>query len=334
MPVDNIVSNSHVLVTGGAGFIGSNLVKALLDAGNSVTCLDNFSTGRRDNIAPFLTNPAFTLIEDDIRELDACRRAARDARFIFHEAALGSVPRSIDDPGTSVDVNVTGTVNILDAAVRNHTARVLFASSSSVYGDDDSNPKSEDVIGHQLSPYAVSKYADELFAANFARVYGLSTIGLRYFNVFGPRQTPFSPYAAVIPLFAQAFISHQSPLIHGDGTVSRDFTYVTNVVRANLLAAVAPESAAGTIYNIACGGSTSILELFNGLRACLAKYDPDIAGIQPLFDAPRKGDIQFSNANITRAQTCLGYVPVADFQSGLPLAADWYWNNLRNTPQK
>lgn len=324
------LENRRVLVTGGAGFIGSNLVDELLSGGNEVVCLDNFSTGLRSNIEPYLGNVHFRLIEGDIRDRKTCAAAVDGVEYVFHQAALGSVPRSINDPVSSTEVNVAGFVNMLYAAKEAKVKRVIYASSSSVYGDSMNSPKVEDIIGKTISPYALTKYVDELFAENFNRVYGIETVGLRYFNVFGRRQTPYSAYAAVIPKFALELISHRSPVINGDGTISRDFTYVMNVVQANQLAALATGSeAVNTVYNIACGSQASILHVFEQLRGNLSQFDSAISGIEPVFGPERQGDVPFSLADIGKAKSLLGYNPSHDFEQGLREAASWYWDTLR-----
>lgn len=303
-------------MTGGAGFIGSNLAEALLAAGHRVVVLDNFSTGKRENLAAFVGHPAFTLIEGDIRDFSSCRAACAGADYVLHHAALGSVPRSVADPVTSNDVNVGGFVNMLAAARECGIRRFIYASSSSVYGDEPTLPKVEERTGCALSPYAVSKQAGELYAANFSTLYGLETIGLRYFNVFGPRQDSASGYAAVIPKFAAALLHHVAPTINGDGSASRDFTFVANVIRANLLSAFAP-SCRDRVFNIACGGRITLNELFFALRGELAAWDPAIAGIQPQYGPVRIGDIPHSLADISRAGRQLGYEPVVSFGEGL-----------------
>ena len=315
-----------ILVTGGAGFIGSSLVECLLANGFKVRCFDNFSTGFRSNIEPFFSNPDFELMEADLRDIDACCRAVKGVKYIFHEAALGSVPRSIADPSTSVTVNTAGTVNLLDAARRANVKRVVYASSSSVYGDDKSAEKQEDRTGKVLSPYAASKAACELFAANFNSVYGLECVGLRYFNVFGKRQNPEGAYAAVIPKFAQQLLNHHQPTINGDGTISRDFTFVGNVVYANILAMAIPE-ASGKVFNIGCNRNFSLNELFTRLRDELAKFDPEISRIEAVHGAPRQGDILNSLASIERAKNILGYSPKYTFEEGIAVTAEYYAAN-------
>ncbi|MBS1370671.1 MAG: SDR family oxidoreductase [Lentisphaeria bacterium] len=317
------------LVTGGAGFIGSNLVKALLGNGAArVTVLDNFSTGRRENLTEFSADPRFRLIEGDIREFACCREAAAGAQIVFHEAALGSVPRSVADPMTSTEVNITGFVNMLRAAADEKVNRFVYASSSSVYGGSRELPKVEERIGRPLSPYAITKYVNELFAENFHALYGIDTVGLRYFNVFGPKQDPAGAYAAVIPCFAAALLEHRSPVINGDGGNSRDFTYIDNVIEANFLAALTenPE-ALNRNYNVATGEATTLLELFRALREELAKFDPAAAEVEPAFGPPRAGDIPHSLADISQAERLLGYAPRCGAKQGFVRAAEWYFNN-------
>ncbi len=324
------VHHAKVLVTGGAGFIGSNLTDALLALGHEVTVLDNFSTGKRENLAHLNGHPAFSLIDGDIRDMDTCRRAAAEKEFIFHEAALGSVSRSIEDPMTGTAVNILGFVNMLYAAVEVGVKRFVYASSSSVYGDSREQPKIEERIGKPLAPYAVTKYVNELYAGNFHDLYGIDAIGLRYFNVFGRRQDPSGAYAAVIPKFADALIRHESPVINGDGSCSRDFTYIDNVIQANLLAMSTDNpNALNQVYNIACGMSTTINELFTALRACLGKFDSAIAVIAPRYGAPRTGDIPHSLAGIEKARKLLGYTPGVSVGDGLRSAAEWYIKHLK-----
>ena len=318
-------------MTGGAGFIGSNLVDALLRQGNEVVVLDNFSTGCMENLRSAVNCSHFKLIVGDIRDERKCCEAVAGVDYVLHQAALGSVPRSIDDPLTSWSVNVGGFANMVIAAKNAGVKRFVYASSSSVYGNDKSLVKHEENIGEPLSPYAASKRAQELFALNIGRVYGFETVGLRYFNVFGPRQTPNGPYAAVIPKFASKLICHESPVINGDGSFSRDFTYVDNVVRANELAILAErKEASGKVYNIAYGERTTINELYAALRGELAKFDPEIAGVEPQYGSPRAGDIPHSLASIDRARELLGYVPEFDAAEGLHRAAAWYWEHLKD----
>ena len=325
-----LLSSCNILVTGGAGFIGSNLVETLLANGNKVRVLDNFSTGKKENIASFFSNRNFSLIEGDIRNMEDCRKAVEGADIVFHEAALGSVPRSLKDPGTTADVNIGGFVHILQACRDAKVKRILYASSSSVYGDSPTLPKVENATGKPLSPYAITKCVNELFAENFHDLFGMEIIGLRYFNVFGKRQDPEGEYAAVIPRFAASLIARKSPVIHGDGSQSRDFTYVSNVVSANILGALAGKESCNQVYNVACGRRTTLLELFTILRRELANFDPEIAAIEPEFDAPRKGDIPHSLASTKKVETLLGYKDPLSFEEGLHLAAKWYFKALKN----
>ncbi len=319
----------QILVTGGAGFIGSNLTDALLDAGYEVRVLDNFSTGKRENIAHLTANSHFTLIEGDIRNMDDCRRAVENVDAVFHEAALGSVPRSIKTPELSTAVNVGGFVNMLTAAKDAGVKRFIYASSSSVYGDCSDSPKVENRTGTPLSPYALTKSINEQFAANFASIYGMECIGLRYFNVFGRRQDPDGAYAAVIPKFSAALLAHTAPVINGDGSYSRDFTYIDDVIRANMLAlkTTLPESL-NTVYNVACGNETTLNELFNYLKSELSIYDPEIAGIEAVYGPVRAGDIPHSKADISRAEKLLGYLPGSTVKTGLQKTAKWYFDHL------
>lgn len=320
----------RILVTGGAGFIGSNLTDALLDAGYEVSVLDNFSTGKRENIVHLTGNPRFTLIEGDIRNMDDCRRAVENVDAVFHEAALGSVPRSIKTPELSTAVNVGGFVNMLTAAKDAGVKRFIYASSSSVYGDCSDSPKVENRTGTPLSPYALTKSINEQFAANFARIYGMECIGLRYFNVFGRRQDPDGAYAAVIPKFSAALLAHTAPVINGDGSYSRDFTYIDDVIQANMLAlkTTSPESL-NTVYNVACGNETTLNELFEYLKTELSIYDPEIAGIEAVHGAVRAGDIPHSKADISRISAQLGYKPEFSVKTGLQKTAKWYFENLK-----
>ena len=324
-----MLKDSRVLVTGGAGFIGSNLVESLLLSGNYVVCLDNFSTGKRENLSEFVNNPKFTLIEGDIRNCNDCSKAVENVDIVFHEAALGSVPRSIKDPVSTTDVNIGGFVKMLFAAKEAGVKRFIYAASSSTYGDHPDLPKTEDKIGSPLSPYAITKYVDELFAANFVKTYGIDVIGLRYFNVFGRRQDPDGAYAAVIPKFVKMLMKHEVPLINGDGTVSRDFTYIDNVVQANYLAAVVQnKNALNQVYNVAHGERTTLNELFYLIRELAGKYDRDILTIEPVYGPARAGDIPHSLASIDKARLLLGYSPVLNVKKGLEEAVKWFWNNL------
>lgn len=323
------VRNSRILVTGGAGFIGSNLVETLLGQGNEVVVLDNFMTGKRENLTPFAGNPAFTLTEGDIRDMAICRKAVAGVDYVLHEAALGSVPRSIKDPMTTTEVNISGFVNMLFAAQEAGVKRFVYAASSSTYGDSEALPKVEERIGKPLSPYAITKYVNELYAENFATLYGIETVGLRYFNVFGRRQDPYGAYAAVIPRFVMSLMKHESPVINGDGGYSRDFTYIDNVVQANQLALLAerPE-AVNQVYNIAFGERTTLNELFCCLRENLAKLDPAAAGVEAAYGPNRVGDIPHSLASIDKARALLGYEPRFDVRQGIEAATKWYFENL------
>jgi len=326
--MEQSIHNSRILVTGGAGFIGSNLVEALLKQDNEVVVLDNFMTGKRENLTPFADNRAFTLIEGDIRDMAMCRKAVAGADYVLHEAALGSVPRSIKDPMTSTEVNISGFVNVLYAAQEAKVKRFAYAASSSTYGDSEALPKEEDRIGKPLSPYAITKYVNELYAENFHKLYGIDTVGLRYFNVFGRRQDPNGAYAAVIPKFVISLLRHESPRINGDGNYSRDFTYVDNVIQANLLAlgTKRPE-ALNTVYNVAFGQRTTLNELFGWLREELAGFDPEVAKVEPQYGPPRVGDIPHSLASIEKARRLLGYFPRYSVKDGLREAVKWYFEN-------
>lgn len=322
----------NVLVTGGAGFIGSNLCEHLLKNGNFVRCLDNFATGKIANILPFQEQypNQFELIVGDIRNLDDCKKAVDGMEYVLHEAALGSVPRSINDPITTDKVNIGGFLNMLVAARDANIKRFVFAASSSTYGDSKSLPKVEDKIGKPLSPYAVTKYVNELYADVFARTYGLEFIGLRYFNVFGRRQDPNGAYAAVIPLFVKKYMNHESPNINGDGNYSRDFTYIDNVIQMNMLALTTQNpNAVNQIYNTAYGERTTLNELAEYLKQYLAKYDPEIEKINPTHGPNRLGDIPHSLASIDKAQQLLNYQPQFNMREGLKEAVKWYWNNLK-----
>lgn len=320
-----------VLVTGGAGFIGSNLCEYLLENGYHVRCLDNFATGKWQNIIPLLEKypESFEMQVGDIRKLDDCRKAVAGVKYVFHEAALGSVPRSINDPITTNDVNIGGFLNMLVAARDEGVKRFIFAASSSTYGDSKSLPKVEDVIGKPLSPYAITKYVDELYADVFSRTYGMEYIGLRYFNVFGRRQDPHGAYAAVIPLFVKKFMNHESPNINGDGEYSRDFTYIDNVIQMNMLAMTTenPE-AVNQIYNTAFGERTTLNQLTDYLREFLGDKDEAIKTIEPTHGPNRAGDIPHSLASIEKARKLLSYEPKFSMKEGLREAVDWYWNNI------
>lgn len=323
---------SKILVTGGAGFIGSNLCESLLTDGHEVTCLDNFSTGFRANIEPFflLYPDRFRLIEGDIRDIDMCRAAVYGQEYVLHEAALGSVPRSIKDPATTNAVNIGGFLNMIIAARDEGIKRFIFAASSSTYGDSTALPKVEERIGKPLSPYAITKYVDELYADVFARTYGFNYIGLRYFNVFGRRQDPNGAYAAVIPLFVKKFINHEAPNINGDGEYSRDFTYIENVIQMNKLALFTDNpDALNQIYNTAFGERTTLNQLVNYLREFLSEYDPQISTIEPTHGPNRLGDIPHSLASIEKAKRLLSYAPKYSMRDGLKEACRWYWENLQ-----
>ena len=327
--MERILKNRCILVTGGAGFIGSNLIESLLSADNTVVCLDNFSTGKRKNLEGFINNPAFTLIEGDIRNPEDCAKAVSNIDIVYHEAALGSVPRSIKDPVTSTDVNIGGFVKMLFAASEAGVKRFVYAASSSTYGDHPDLPKVEDVIGTPLSPYAITKYVNELYAANFKKTYGIDTVGLRYFNVFGRRQDPDGAYAAVIPKFLKMLMKHEAPLINGDGSVSRDFTYIDNVIQANHLAGLTdnPE-ALNQVYNVAHGERTTLNQLFLTIRSLAGKLDKDILDIEAIYGPFRDGDIPHSLASIQKAKNMLGYSPVLNVEKGLEESVKWFWNNL------
>ncbi len=327
--MDNILKDSMVLVTGGAGFIGSNLVESMLKANNYVVCLDNFSTGKRENLKNFMNNSRFMLIEGDIRNYGVCETAVNGIDYIFHQAALGSVPRSIKDPVSTADVNIGGFVKMLFAAKEAKVKRFMYAASSSTYGDHPDLPKVEERIGKPLSPYGITKYVDELFAANFASIYGIETIGLRYFNVFGRRQDPQGAYAAVIPLFVKKLMLHESPVINGDGTYSRDFTYVDNVVQANHLAALVQDrEAVNQVYNVAYGERTTLNELFDMIRRLIGNFDGEASAITPIYGPARAGDIPHSLASIEKAKKLLGYKPTHSVKEGMAEAIEWYHNNL------
>ena len=323
------LKDKKILVTGGAGFIGSNLCEALLEKGNKVVCLDNFETGKKDNLEKLLKDSNFTLIVGDIRNLRDCSRATEDVDYVLHQAALGSVPRSIKDPITSNEVNVNGFLNMLIASRDSGVKRFIYAASSSTYGDSEALPKVEDKIGKPLSPYAITKYVNELYADVFSKTYGLETIGLRYFNVFGRKQDPNGAYAAVIPKFVSQFMAGESPVINGDGEFSRDFTYIDNVVQANLLAITTKnKEAINTVYNVAFGERNTLKDLVEILKENLIELDPKIKDIQVIYGPNRIGDIPHSLASIDKAKRLLEYKPQFSLQKGLKEAVNWYWNNL------
>jgi len=346
--------NSKILVTGGAGFIGSNLIEYFMANNNEVLCLDNLSTGHKKNISEFMDKPNFQMMEGDIRDLDTCKIAVRDCEYIFHQAALGSVPRSIKDPVTTNAVNIDGFLNMLTAARDEGVKRFIYAASSSTYGDSRELPKLEERIGRPLSPYAITKVVNEYFAKVYSELYGLETIGLRYFNVFGRRQDPNGAYAAVIPLWVKKLMEHDSPIINGDGSYSRDFTYIDNVIQANELAAITPKVAileklriyygqllenenidspvpemVMDVFNVASGGSTTLTELYEVLRGHLYEYDPKIAELEAVIGPRREGDIPHSLASIDKAKMVLGYDPVFDASQGFKAACEWYVNCMK-----
>lgn len=319
-----------ILITGGAGFIGSNLCEYFVQKGYKVTCLDNFATGHRHNIEHLFANPNFELIEGDIRNLNDCEKAVKGATYVLHQAALGSVPRSIKDPITTNDVNVSGFLNMLMASRDEGVKRFVYAASSSTYGDSASLPKVEDVIGRPLSPYAITKYVNELYADVFSKTYGIQTIGLRYFNVFGRKQDPNGAYAAVIPLFVKQLMNHESPTINGDGNYSRDFTYIDNVIQMNELAMLTENPEAfNTVYNTAYGDRTTLNDLVKYLKEFMSDFDPKIADVEVIHGPNRVGDIPHSLASIDKAKQLLNYNPEYSMRDGLKQAIKWYWENLK-----
>ncbi len=322
--------SKKIVITGGAGFIGSNLCEYFLSKGNQVICLDNFATGHRHNINHLLVNPNFQLIEGDIRNISDCAKAVQGADYVLHQAALGSVPRSIKDPITSNEVNVSGFLNMLVASKEAGVKRFIYAASSSTYGDSESLPKVEDKIGKPLSPYAITKYVNELYAGIFSSTYGMETIGLRYFNVFGRKQDPNGAYAAVIPKFVLQLVKGESPIINGDGNYSRDFTYIDNVIQMNELAMETqnPE-AINTVYNTAYGDRTTLNEMVQYLKEYLSEYDSSIKNIEIVHGPNRAGDIPHSLASIDKAKKLLNYNPQFSFKDGLKEAVKWYWENLK-----
>ena len=323
-------SKITVLITGGAGFIGSNLCEYFLNKNYNVICLDNFATGHKHNIVEFLQHTNFQLIEGDIRNFETCQKAVANADYVLHQAAFGSVPRSINDPITTNDVNVSGFLNMITASRDAKIKRFIYAASSSTYGDSETLPKVEDVIGKPLSPYAITKYVNELYADIFSKTYGLETIGLRYFNVFGRKQDPNGAYAAVIPKFVMQLIKHQSPLINGDGNISRDFTYIENVLEINELAMLTKNpKAINTVYNTAFGQSNTLNDLAKCVKEQLSSYDSNISNIEVIYGNNRQGDIQHSLASIDKAKELLNYNPKFSMQQGLKQAIDWYWHNLK-----
>lgn len=324
------ITGKKVLVTGGAGFIGSNLCKDLLAHDNQVVCLDNFSTGKKENIAPLLSDRNFTLLTGDIRQAEDCRRAVEGADIVLQQAALGSVPRSLHDPLTTNEVNVSGFLNVLIAARDARVKRVIYAASSSTYGDSRALPKTEDLIGKPLSPYAVTKYVNELYAHVFGLNYGMELIGLRYFNVYGRHQDPDGAYAAAIPRFIKALVRLESPCINGDGTNSRDFTYIDNVIQMNHLAATTDNQAAiGQVFNTAVGERADLNTLVGLLKRFLGERDPRIAGVEILYGPERAGDIPHSLASVEKARQLLGYEPSHTLEQGLRESVQWYWEQMR-----
>lgn len=314
--------NSVFLVTGGAGFIGSNLCEALLDMGYTVRCLDNLSTGKKENVDMFLGNPNYTFLEKDIRDLDSCMEACKGVDYVLNQAAWGSVPRSIEMPLLYEEINIRGTLNMMEAARQNNVKKFVYASSSSVYGDHPVLPKVEGQEGNLLSPYALTKRVDEEYGKLYKKLYGLDTYGLRYFNVFGRRQNPDGAYAAVIPKFIKLLLNGETPTINGDGKQSRDFTYIDNVIEANLKACLASSDAAGNAFNIAYGGREYLIDIYYTLCDALEKK------VEPDFGPDRAGDIKHSNADISKARKLLGYNPEYDFSKGIALAIEWYKENL------
>lgn len=313
---------SKFLVTGSAGFIGSNLVEAILKLGYQVRGLDNFSTGKKENVEQFINHPNYEFMEGDIRELDTCMKACEGVDYVLHQAAWGSVPRSIEMPLIYEEINIKGTLNMMEAAKQNGVRKFVYASSSSVYGDEPNLPKKEGIEGNLLSPYALTKRVDEEYGKLYTKLYGLDTYGLRYFNVFGRRQDPNGTYAAVIPKFIKQLLNDEQPTINGDGKQSRDFTYIENVIEANLKACNANSGAAGQVYNIAYGGREFLIDIYTQLSNVLGK------DIQPIFGPERKGDIKHSNADISKAKEMLGYEPEWSFEQGIEAAIEWYKNNL------
>jgi UDP-N-acetylglucosamine 4-epimerase len=321
---------NKILITGGAGFIGSNLCDYFIEKKYQVVCLDNFATGHLHNLDGVINNTNFTLIEGDIRNIEDCQKAVHGVDFVLHQAALGSVPRSIKDPITTNDVNVTGFLNMLTVARDAKVKRFIYAASSSTYGDSQGLPKVEDVIGKPLSPYAITKYINELYAEIFSKTYGIETIGLRYFNVFGRKQDPNGAYAAVIPLFVKQFMNYESPVINGDGNYSRDFTYIDNVIQMNELAMLTENlQAVNTVYNTAFGDRTTLTQLVQLLKVNLAQFDPKIAEVEVLHGPKRAGDIPHSLASIEKAKNNLGYNPQFSIGQGIKEAVSWYFHNLK-----
>jgi len=331
IPQANKLKDKTILVTGAAGFIGSNLCEYLIEVGAQVRALDNFATGHNHNIENLLNHENFNFIKGDIRDLATCQKACQGVDFVLHQAALGSVPRSIEDPINTNTANIDGFLNMLVASKDQAVKRFVYAASSSTYGDSKSLPKIEDKIGNPLSPYAITKYVNELYAQNFKLTYDLDTVGLRYFNVFGRKQDPNGAYAAVIPKFVIQLMKHESPTINGDGTYSRDFTYIDNVIQMNVLAITTDnKKALNQIYNTAVGDRTTIMQMAELLKTYLSKYDPKIIDVDIKNGPNRKGDVPHSLASIEKAQGLLSYQPTHEFKEGLKEAVQWYWENYQN----
>lgn len=327
--MEKVIKNKKILITGGAGFIGSNLCNYFVEY-NEVVCLDNFATGHFHNIAHLINNKNFKLIEGDIRDYKTCEDAVKGTDYVLHQAALGSVPRSINDPLTTNEVNVSGFLNVLQAATKERVSRFVYAASSSTYGDSEALPKVEDSIGKPLSPYAVTKYVNELYADVFSKTYGIETIGLRYFNVFGRNQDPNGAYAAVIPKFVKSFINHESPVVNGDGSFSRDFTYIDNVIHMNEKALETQDkNAVNTVYNTAFGDRATLNELISYLKEYLGEFDPEILKVEVKYGPLRAGDIPHSLASVEKAKKLLKYNPKYSLKNGLKEAVEWYWENLK-----
>ncbi|MDG2344198.1 MAG: SDR family oxidoreductase [Flavobacteriales bacterium] len=326
-----ILENKSVLVTGGAGFIGSNICEVLIQQNNKVRCLDNFITGKKENISHLQDHPNFELIEGDIRDEECCNVSTKNIDVVLHQAALGSVPRSIEDPIKTNEININGFLKILNAAKLNNVKRVVYAASSSTYGDSKTLPKVEHQIGLPLSPYAVTKYVNELYAHVFSNIYDMEIIGLRYFNVFGRKQNPNGAYAAAIPKFIKAFKEYQSPVVHGDGSQTRDFTYIDNVIQANQLAATTTNpKAINQVYNVACGEQSILIELINKLKDLLSNFDSKIKDVEIIFGPERVGDVKHSLASIEKAKELLNYNPTHNVKAGLDAAIDWYWEYFKS----
>ncbi|MFH2142123.1 MAG: SDR family oxidoreductase [Bacteroidota bacterium] len=319
------IKHSKVLVTGGAGFIGSNIIESLLNQDNYIVCLDNFSTGYIENVKIFFENSNFLLIEGDIRDIEICRNAVKGVDYVLHQAALGSVPRSIDDPKSTNDVNIGGFINMLIAAKDEKVKRFVYAASSSTYGDNADLPKVEHEIGNPLSPYAITKYVNELYAGMFTKLYDIETVGLRYFNVFGPKQDKNGAYAAVIPKFIDSLLNKKSPVINGDGSNTRDFTYIENVIIANQQAAlIENKNAIGEVFNIACNKNITLNKLFDILKIEISQFLPEVSGIKPINKEARKGDVLHSLASVEKAGSFLNYQPVIHVEEGLKKTVKWF----------